>query len=351
MGSKDRGERRAGARVAGMAVGLSVLAILFFGLGDMTTVRGSATTTTTGQVTKGDAGFVEERRTAASLEKSVKPVDSKTDRGEEAPLPPRLATSEEAIFTRFKAPNVKMGPFSYFKRIEPRQNFTYCGQTYAEEPFVLVTTEPDHRCKCYATHCNDIDYPTHSYVMLGVGGSKEDQDSLRVNLEKVSEASEFPLRVLFWFGGGKADACPNSPADASNNNDEKVYSTHNEKTGPSVETVVHGSGLRYPAYNTILQGMVNNKADRDAYQRNSFLVLTEQGRNLEELRDGLVRFSNGLKVSVSGQSDGYKELSKLVPRHLAIGEQTAQKCKKFNQYDNSFIIQYFKRPRNIAQIV
>lgn len=199
MGSKDRGERRAGARVAGMAVGLSVLAILFFGLGDMTTVRGSATTTTTGQVTKGDAGFVEERRTAASLEKSVKPVDSKTDRGEEAPLPPRLATSEEAIFTRFKAPNVKMGPFSYFKRIEPRQNFTYCGQTYAEEPFVLVTTEPDHRCKCYATHCNDIDYPTHSYVMLGVGGSKEDQDSLRVNLEKVSEASvSVTSFVLVW---------------------------------------------------------------------------------------------------------------------------------------------------------
>ena len=181
-----------------MAVGISVLAILFFGLGDMTTVRGSSTTTT-GQVTKGDAGFVEERRTAASLEKSVKPVDSKTDRGEEAPLPPRLATSEEAIFTRFKAPNVKMGPFSYFKRIEPRQNFTYCGQTYAEEPFVLVTTEPDHRCKCYATHCNDIDYPTHSYVMLGVGGSKEDQDSLRVNLEKVSEASVSVTNfVLVW---------------------------------------------------------------------------------------------------------------------------------------------------------
>ena len=196
MGSKDRGERRAGSRVAGMAVGLSVLAILFFGLGDMTTVRGSST----GQVTKGAAGFVEERRTAASLEKSVKPVDSKTDRGEEAPLPPRLATSEEAIFTRFKAPNVKMGPFSYFKRIDRRQNFTYCGQIYAEEPFVLVTTEPDHRCKCYASHCNDIDYPTQSYVMLGVGGSKEDQDSLRVNLEKVSEASEFPLRgfVLVW---------------------------------------------------------------------------------------------------------------------------------------------------------
>ena len=54
MGSKDRGERRAGSRVAGMAVGLSVLAILFFGLGDMTTVRGSST----GQVTKGAAGFV-----------------------------------------------------------------------------------------------------------------------------------------------------------------------------------------------------------------------------------------------------------------------------------------------------
>ena len=82
---------------------------------------------------------------------------------------------------------------------QARSNLTICGFTYAEEPSVRVQTEQGHRCKCYASHCNDIDYPTHSYVMLGVGGSKEDQGSLRVNLEKVSEESVSATSfVLVW---------------------------------------------------------------------------------------------------------------------------------------------------------
>ena len=166
----------AAAGVTSKAVGtlcvLLVLGILFFGLSDVAKVRSKL-----GTEEKLLAGSPSGEATSAAAS-----APSSSDDAIESL--PALPLSEEANFGKFKKPNVKMGPFSYFKQIEPRANMTVCGMTYAEEPSVRVTTEADHRCKCYATHCNDIDYPTHSYVMLGISG--KNQPAVKAAMEKVS---------------------------------------------------------------------------------------------------------------------------------------------------------------------
>ena len=301
--------------MVGILAVLLVLGILFFGLSDLVQVRqniasGFSAAKAAGAAVSGDGGSEASGKASSTDPTEEAPGKDASSAQGAADVP--TDTAVLATFGKLKKPNVKMGPFSYFKQIEPRENMTVCGVTYAEEPYVKVTTEPDHRCKCYSSHCNDIDYPTHSYVMLGVTGKKKD--------------------VL---------------ASAM----ENVYSTHNEKQGPTVETIVHSAGLRYPQYNALMQSLVGNKVDRDGYMRNSFLVFTEAGRKDEEMRDGLIRFSNGLRVSVSKEGDDFNGLNRLQSRIQAHGQDSSQKCKKSNSYDNSFIIQYYKRPRNIVQIV
>ena len=210
-----------------------------------------------------------------------------------------------AKFGKFKKRAVKLGPPGDYLQPQARSNLTICGFTYAEEPSVRVQTEQGHRCKCYAQHCNDLEYPQQSFVITGAKSAATIKPAL-----------------------------------------EQVYSS---KT--TVETIIHSGGLRYPAYNTLMQSLVSNKVERDGYQGNSYLIFTEADRDKQELDDALVRFANGLQVSLSNETDSFSTLPILQSRRDAHSEDTAQNCKKFKSFDNSFIIQYFKRPRNIVQIV
>ena len=277
------------------------------------------------------------------------------------------SVSIRSKFGKFKKQQIKIGPPGTFFEIPERKNFTVCGVTYAEEPSVRVITEKDHRCKCYANHCNELDYPMHSYILLGAttvgpegigGGANNGKDKGA----KRSKTTTSKQQTKSSAGGSESETSGFEGSEGSESRQEtdeeaalnlrqameKVYSTQSKTT--TVETIVHSSGLRYPAYNTLMQSLVSNKVDRDGYMRNSFLLFTESGRKPEDLRDGLIRFANGLQVSVSSEKDGFKTLGSLDARESAHSVPSSQECKKM-KYDNTFIIQYFKRPRNVVQIV
>ena len=208
-----------------------------------------------------------------------------------------------------KTKQAYVSPGLAYRVVEPRENATSCGATLQEEPWIRTITEPGARCQCLTRadkDCQKLDYPNESYLFGHV-------------------ASEPRLRALL--------------------------TTVKMEASPAHETIVHSAGADQLGLDGYLAAMKPAKGGRKAWSAvmdNSFLVFTEAGRTADDMQNAMARMATGQKVSFTGGGGG-GELGELQPRKVAI--EASDTCTEDQDIEVSFIIQYFRRPAQIAGIV
>ena len=85
----------------------------------------------------------------------------------------------------------------------------------------------------------------------------------------------------------------------------------------------HGNKIGLKEYLAALRSIVKKiilrpgdpkSLERDAYQRTSFLLLTDKGRALDDVVAGMVRMSNGAFVTVSDEGERARGTRRRTPR-------------------------------------